>query len=377
MRTPSPRAAHAAVWLAVVLAATACDSHPMAYHQQMADAARQRAVASVLNSAVLLSRSTLADELRVDFAHRLLRVHDAFAADCVDSEWRDALVHKLCASYLRWEQPLMRAVVLPLDRDTTCALHGVPAIVHACRAHVSPAAPDVGYCPSLPDACADRAPLWGVCSSVRRGRATTQPTSRSHVRHKTRKKHASHEHSRRVAEHARTRQRMSDHLQSIVARSAAQRAKRPPRAERAKRAPRASEARRSGATPAAASVSVLYSRTTGAWDLARCSVDGRVVCLPRDSGALGDLREATRAWLRGCHVVVRPEAPVELLMTGACGAVVVWPPDAEAVVRDPCRGITPVAPAALRDACATLGARPSATRWVVDPGDHVYRVGGA
>jgi len=87
-----------------------------------------------------------------------------------------------------------------------------------------------------------------------------------------------------------------------------------------------------------------------------------------------NLREVARKWIRGCHIVTKSQSPVELLVSQECGAVLMWPSDAEDVFRDPCRGLSAAAPLDVHSACDTVGKPPTATRWLLDPREHTFRV---
>jgi len=329
-------------------------NHALPYHQEESERKRQQILSAVSNSAVLLSRSSLTDEVRVDFAHRLLRVHRTMSTGCVDSEWKDALIHKLCASYLRWESSLVAVTTFPLQRDVACTLYGLPEILRACRAHVSPTALDTMYCTSMPTACADRSPWWGLCTQGNSPRP--RPRKRhvgSHTRHNTRRKHASHSHSLRAEESARSRALFGESIAKWT---------------RPRGTPNDGDPRPSVVLAA------VFAREGGAWDLTRCAVDGRVVCVDREARRFGVLKETVRGWLRGCHAIARDESPVELVLSGTCGAVITWPDQAEAVFRRPCSRTGRLAPLELKAACTSVGAGPTARTWVLDPRRHTFRV---
>jgi hypothetical protein len=341
------------IGLLVALVNARCDTHALAVHTQQAEASRARVLEPLLNSAVLMSRSLSSPaSVRIHFAHRLARVHDVFAADCMDNEWSHALAHKICASFIRWAPELSNLT------EPMCALHSLDLLLAACRAHIEPWSKDAKYCASLPLACADRTPLWGACelwgntANVRDTHRGMHHKNRSHARHGTRVKHTTQAHAERAHSHLRLRKHMADRLQNPVNRVQAQASSQPHPTD-------------------PATVAALYKADTRAWDLRSCASLGRVVCVPVDSPRL---KQVVQKWLPGCEIRSRQGNMILQLHEQECGTVVVWAPVAETMMRWPCLVPPQSSTHELATWCTSREKVQVVNRWLLEPSDHVYTV---
>ena len=352
--------------------------HALPVHREEAETRRARALEPLLNSAVMLARSSLPKSVRVSFAHRLMRIHDRFATDCMDGEWRHALAHKICASFVKWSDELSAIDPVELSNDTACVVHSLPALLRTCRVHVEPWASDTGYCEALPPECADRTPLWGACElwGNPKKRDVRPRSPSSHGRHNTSHKHKSHTARENADGHARIRSHMADRLNRDVHKPmdapVPQSASR-----RLARAPSDPNTRDSADDHVA--MTALFLRARGSWPIRKCATQARIICVPHYSPRL---RSLVSRWLPGCDIRARRGAPLAWLLGDECGAVLTWAPDAERLLLVPCEGVEPHQPAnmdtrELAHKCSTKGSRPAARQWLLEPNDHVYKMSAA
>jgi hypothetical protein len=344
-----------------------CITDTFAVHREEAEIQRRRVLEPLLNSAVLLSRDLLLPAvLRIDLAHRFMRIHDRFSKDCIDSGWKHALSHKICATYLRWK-PFLN---VSGSMSTYCVSFSLSLLLNACQSHVEPWGLDSGYCQSLPDKCADRTPFWGACDvwghNISKRSKLYGNSQDSHSRHRTKTKHHSHRERERVDGHARFRNHMADRLHHATE-------------SKFKNTRNASfHTARPTHVVTRVKVAVLYDRSVKHWDLRKCADAGRIICIPRASPAL---RRIVQSWLPECEIRTYGSAPLFGVVSAQCGAFITWAPSAEFIMRSPCEGtnsslyqtigLTPKATDFLND-CNSNKIPSNARPWIWEPNDHVY-----
>lgn len=154
----------------------------------------QRYLEPISDTAVLLVRQGAqggGNQSMLHFAARLMRVHDAFEATCHDHHWEEALTHKLCASFIRWQPALETQCqgrgVTSWGEGCVCA--GLSTLLRDCRHHVLPWAADSGFCAELrQEGCLHTHPVGGLCKPVVR-RHHPSPWRSTHHHHRTKPKH--------------------------------------------------------------------------------------------------------------------------------------------------------------------------------------------
>ena len=169
------------------------------YHQrhlkQMLDPVR--------DSAILLARQGASgggNSSILQFASRLMRVHDALESSCHDHHWEEVLSHKICASYIRWQSTLEAECHAEHHHvkawGHSCICLGLQQLIIDCRHHVLPWAHDSHTCEHILNAdCRHTHPLGGLCahrSRLTRKRLTRKQRIKwksSHSKHNTQAKH--------------------------------------------------------------------------------------------------------------------------------------------------------------------------------------------
>jgi hypothetical protein len=345
-------------------ATSQCSLHHLPVHQEDSERTRVRVLEPILNSAVLMSRDNdLPDELRLDFAHRLMRTYDRFSQDCIDSSWKHAVAHKLCAAYIRWDRNISKYRAANTSAQSVCIFESIHVLLRACQSHVEPWAHDVGFCKLLPSKCADRNPFWGACSvwgTDRNRRSVTYGhVQDSHQRHGTKLKHSGHRERERVDGHVRYQNHMADRLKHSVNNTGRHNTTIP-------------QQKKEGAK-----VAVLFDRSVKTWDIRKCAQSGRLLCAPRNMTALVKLLQD---WLPGCEIRSIDAPFVGRVINDECGALVLWAPAAERVMRLPCEHVenlnhdnahrTTVL-TYVQD-CKSAKQPDNARKWIWEPNDHVY-----
>lgn len=163
----------------------------------------------VTDTAVLLARQGASgggNSSMLGFAARLMRVHDQLEESCHDHHWEEALSHKICASYIRWE-PQLRLECRVTNQHIQGTLHriwgqhcfcvGLEPLLHDCRHHVLPWAHDSHTCEHILKAdCKHTHPLGGLCAyrtkltRTRMARKNRMKWQSTHFRHNTKPKHS-------------------------------------------------------------------------------------------------------------------------------------------------------------------------------------------
>jgi hypothetical protein len=338
--------------LLVFTVCRACQTHTLAVHHEEDEGIRKQIIEPILNSAILISRDiTLPLELRFEFAHRLMRIYDKFSHDCIDSGWKHAVAHKLCATFIRWDDLILKQE--RLTRDSACSLSAVVHLLRACRSHVEPWAHDADYCQAIPEHCADKNPFWGACRlwrtktrSLRYGNEIS-----SHQRHDTKHKHNSHGIREKIDGHERTRSHMADRLRHSSSSSAS--------------INKSDESR-------IVRIAILYDKAHRSWDIRKCAA--RLVCAPRNMTALVKL---WKQWLPECDIRIVDKPYVLRIINGECAALISWSPYAEHIMRAPCDGLSrhsssnAIVGDYIKD--CTSPKKPANSRsWVWEPNDHMY-----
>lgn len=139
-------------------------------------------------------------KIRTRLAHAFLEVHDAFSATCYDHEWFDALAHKLCKVYIRFEKTLKSfcSSLQGADHDNVvlCLCLELKSVHRACKNHVLPWTGEHAVCSRVlsTEGCRSLSPVAGVClhdkktKSPRRVSAVRLPVL-SHAKHSSAPKH--------------------------------------------------------------------------------------------------------------------------------------------------------------------------------------------
>lgn len=251
---------HVLLWVIPVSAATtACDGeevHAMNFAQRQLHSQELKQILNpVKDSAVLLVRHGVkggTNESMLALASRLMRVHGQFQKSCHDHHWEEALTHKLCASFIRWQRTLeaecdytnfndhlnnfndppstSSTSSTPRPRGLDCMCTSLARLIHDCRHHVLPwshelkASGPSTVCERLREAnCEHAHPMGGLCrhQQARHTRKLERQAAKarakfvsSHQRHKTRSKHkhwqehasvqAMHQHGQDLARRIKT-----------------------------------------------------------------------------------------------------------------------------------------------------------------------------
>lgn len=168
-----------------------------------------------------LSPTDVTPAVRLQLAHRMMRIHDRFEDTCYDHEWEDALAHKLCATHVRHAAAFDMLAAIAADTGALsnftaqtrsvarCLTMQLDRVRRACHNHVTPWTPEHTMCD---DVLADRACRWispfaGMCDHrlrVHYGRANRkmrQPLA--HQVHGTDRKHSGWSTQRRAEESER------------------------------------------------------------------------------------------------------------------------------------------------------------------------------
>jgi hypothetical protein len=124
-----------------------------------------------------LSPTDVTPAVRLQLAHRMMRIHDRFEDTCYDHEWEDALAHKLCATHVRHAAAFDMLAAIAADTGALsnftaqtrsvarCLTMQLDRVRRACHNHVTPWTPEHTMCD---DVLADRACRWispfaGMC----------------------------------------------------------------------------------------------------------------------------------------------------------------------------------------------------------------------
>ena len=128
----------------------------------------------IQDTALLLHRENPNDVDLAKFAHRLVRVYDNFTSTCFDHHWLHALNHKLCASFVRWEEWIHQQCTsvkgTSPGNSVRCLCTGIDTLLLTCKHHVLVWANDGDFCGLLDDDCSFTHPFAGMCALLHRDR---------------------------------------------------------------------------------------------------------------------------------------------------------------------------------------------------------------
>jgi hypothetical protein len=341
--------------LSAILNSVSAKSCEHAYNALQTDVHNERLRAMtnpIQDAALLVYRESPGDKDAVGFAHRLLRTHDNFTETCYDHHWTDSLTHKLCASFLKWREWLVRKCGAGPDSPGEGRWHGagtsmqcmcsdLDALLHACAHHVLPWATDEGFCDNLKPECAHAHPFAGLCrlhhsarTAIAARRRPATPTSA--VIHNTEPKHCTWKKLKKA-------QAASQQHAGVHARLAEQKTRRPARANSSVGATWNSSWN-SSATQPVLFVSALVSVTQRVHPSMGVHFDPRMCATYKAAGlrvcTISNLTAVARLiawWAPGCEIVRQSESPCDIQIGWTPSIVRVYydTPDRRAAFFDP------------------------------------------